>query len=68
MIAKKPIFDTTVLLFENGTCKDGFGPAHCTRVMCDDGNKLLDCHFVQEWFKLRLQESLFRLFWECCIQ
>ena len=32
--------------------------------MCDDGNKLLDCVFVQEWISLRRQEQTFRQFWD----
>jgi len=49
-------------------CKDGFGPAHCTRVMCDDGRQLMNCVFVQEWVRIRKEERAFRYFWENVIK
>jgi hypothetical protein len=45
-------------------CPHGFGPDYCTRVMCEDGRNLANCHFVQEWIMLRNQEVVFRLFWQ----
>jgi hypothetical protein len=52
------------MYIKEAKCKDGFGPARCTRIMCDDGRYLMRCVFVQEWVRVRKMERAFGYFWE----